>query len=207
MPRPTEDVRTNRGTWAVPQHALPALGSFMHDVLPNEPYDPHFDGQRLETTYFDTAAYDLRKARLTKGRYITLRIRCYDNGGPETYAISAKTESEKFRQFIEPGAAEAALNGMLDPASLLPPHLRARLTELGATDLVPVVTVNCTRYSVEDDQDRLTLDVHVSTDRHVCLPFGVLEFKSALGSDPPARIARMGLRPLKLSKFLWATEV
>ena len=58
------------------------------------------------------------------------------------------------------------------------PHLRARLTELGGNTLMPVVTVFCRRYAVEDDQDRLRLDCCVTTDRHKHLGYGVLEYKS-----------------------------
>jgi hypothetical protein len=73
---------------------------------------------------------------------------------------------------------------------------------------VPVVTVFCRRYAVEDDQDRLTLDCCVYTDRHKHLTYGVLEYKSTnRKAAPPGRLTRLGLRPLKLSKFLWATEV
>jgi hypothetical protein len=90
----------------------------------------------------------------------------------------------------------------------LPAHLRARLTELGADELVPVVTICGHRYAVEDDQDRLTLDCCVRTDRGKQLGYGVLEFKSTKPNDtPPRRLIGLRLRPLKLSKFLWATEV
>ena len=177
--------------------------------MPNEPFDPNFRGQALETTYFDTAAYDLRKARLSKSRYLTLRIRCYESpDGDYSYALSAKTESEKYRAELTSGHAELLLYGGTTPAADLPDHLQARLTELGADALVPVVTVCCRRYAVDDDQDRLTLDCCVTTDRARHLGYGVLEFKSTNpDATPPGRLARLGLRPLKLSKFLWATEV
>jgi hypothetical protein len=223
MPLPAENLRTNLATWAVPIDALPAVANVLHDLLPNEPFDPNFRGQHLETTYFDSPDYALRKARLTKSRYLTLRVRCYESeGGEETYALSAKTESEKFRLEIEPAHAHALLDGTAAPTADLPPHLRARLTELGVdhlkprgessnpagNTLVPVVTVFCRRYAVEDDQDRLTLDCCVYTDRHKHLGYGVLEYKSSnRKTAPPGRLIRLGLRPLKLSKFLWATEV
>jgi hypothetical protein len=61
---------------------------------------------------------------------------------------------------------------------------------------------------VEDDQDRLTLDCWVYTDRYKHLAYGVLEYKSTdRQAAPPGRLTRLRLRPLKLSKFLWATEV
>ena len=177
--------------------------------MPNEPFDPSFRGQALETTYFDTAAYALRKARLSKSRYLTLRIRCYKSpDGDYSYALSAKTESEKWRTELTSGRAELLLSGSATPAADLPAHLQARLTELGADELVPVVTVCCHRYAVEDDQDRLTLDCCVHTDRGKQLGYGVLEYKSTdPDATPPGRVTRLGLRPLKLSKFLWATEV
>jgi hypothetical protein len=212
MPLPAEDLRTNRGTWAVPVELGPAVGNLMHDLLPNEPYDPHFQGQRLATTYLDTPDFALRKARRTRSRYLTLRVRCYRPrlGYDESYALSAKTESEKFRKGISEGAAEAILYGP-DPGKVLaqhlPPHLLARLSELAGADAVPVVTVSCLRYAVEDDRDRFTLDCGTETDAGKCLPFGVLEYKSPRAEPPPERLAALGLRPIKLSKFLWATEV
>ena len=177
--------------------------------MPNEPFDPSFRGQALETTYIDTAAYDLRKARLSKSRYLTLRIRCYESpDGDYSYALSAKTESEKYRAELTPGHAELLLSGGATPAADLPAHLPARLTELGADALVPVVTVWCHRYAVEDDQDRLTLDCCVYTDRAKQLGYGVLEYKSTdVDATAPGRLTRLGLRPLKLSKFVWATGV
>ena len=59
---PIEDIRTNLDTFAVPTCYLPAVAHFMHDALPNEPYDPHFNGQPLITTYYDTKDFNLRKA-------------------------------------------------------------------------------------------------------------------------------------------------
>src|SRR5438309_2103524 len=108
-PLPAQDLRSNLGTWAVPVQLLPAVGNWMHDILPNESYDPHFHGQRLETTYLDTPAFALRKARLAGDRYLTLRIRCYENGQTRTYALSAKTEAEKWRQEITTGTAHGLL--------------------------------------------------------------------------------------------------
>jgi hypothetical protein len=81
-------------------------------------------------------------------------------------------------------------------------------TGVGADELVTVVTVCCRRYAVEDDQDRHTLDCCVYTDRADHLGYGVLEYKSTQpDATPPGRLARLGLRPLKLSKYLWETEV
>ena len=207
----TDDLRVNRGTWAVPYELGPAVGNVLHDVLPNEPFDPSFDGQRLETTYLDTPKFVLRRARLRRDRYLTLRLRCYRprRGGTETYALSAKTEAQKRRFPISAGAAEAILAGSADVlAQLLPADLLARLLELtGDVSVQPVVTVRCVRYAVEDDQDRLTLDCGIHTDTGKRLTAGVLEFKSTEADAPPARLLALGLRPIKLSKFLWATEV
>jgi hypothetical protein len=93
------------------------------------------------------------------------------------------------------------------PAADLPLHPQDCLTELGRRvqarrdGLLP-------HYAVEDDQDRLTLDCCVHTDRAKQLGYGVLEFKSTQPDEtPPCRLIGLGLRPLKLLKFLWATEV
>jgi uncharacterized protein YjbK len=204
-PLPATTLRSNLGTWAVATEQLPGLAAVLLEALPAEAYDPLFVGQRLETTYFDTADFDLRKARVKKDRYLTLRIRCY---GGQTYALSAKTESEKWRLEIEPAHAELLLAGAAQPSADLPGHLRARLMELGAETLTPVVTVCCCRYAVENERDRFTLDVAVKTDTGKCLPHAVLEFKSTdKDAGPPGRLPALGLRPIKLSKFLWATEV
>jgi hypothetical protein len=208
-PLPSSEMRHNLATWAVPDGHLPAVAHVLHDVLPNEVYDPHFQGQHLTTTYFDTQGFALRKARLHADRYLTLRVRCYQApDGSEVYALSAKTEQEKWRSEIEPNLAEMLIAGIEELDSLLPAHLLARLQELTDKDpLVPVVAVRCRRYAVEDEQDRFTLDVDVTTDTGKGLACNVLEFKSiAPGALPPARLDLLGLRPLKLSKFLWATD-
>jgi hypothetical protein len=202
-------MRQNLATWAVPAWQLPAVAHVLHDVLPNEVYDPHFQGQELATTYFDTPDFALRKARRKKDRYLTLRVRCYQTpDGSELYALSAKTEQEKWRQEIEPAVADLLLAGTADPGGMLPAHLLARLQELaGNAPVGPVVTVGCRRYSVEDDEDRFTLDVGVKTDTGKWLPCSVLEFKSTDSiARPPASLMLLGLRPIKSSKFLWATD-
>jgi hypothetical protein len=85
--------------------------------------------------------------------------------------------------------------------------LRARLIELAANSLIlPVACVECHRYAVEDDQDRLSLDCHIRTDTGKRLPHAVLEFKSTRPDEPPDALAALHLRPIKLSKFLWARE-
>jgi hypothetical protein len=212
-PLPAPNLRMNVGTWCVPTCCLPAVAHFLHDVLPNEPWDPHFLGQHLETTYFDTTRFALRKARVKGTRYLTLRIRCYQTPNEEEfYAISAKTEAEKWRQEIPSDTAEMILAGQISqwPAHLLPAHLLARLQELTGDvgSLVPAITVCCRRYAVENSEDRYTLDVSVGTDTGKCLPFHVLEFKSIdPEATPPGALLGIDLRPVKLSKFLWATEV
>ncbi len=133
---------------------------------------------------------------------------------PPAYAVSAKTESEKWRQEIDEATAEAVLRREPDALArdslkdLLPPNLLARLLEISEEELMPVVTVCCRRYAVEDADRRLTLDCDVTTDHAKSLTAAVLEFK-AMDKDepPPGRLARLPIRPIKLSKFLWATEV
>src|SRR5579872_4222230 len=74
-PLPVAPLRTNLGTWAVPDAELPAVAAALLDALPAEPFDPAFRGQELETTYFDTPDFALRKARRRGGQYLTLRVR------------------------------------------------------------------------------------------------------------------------------------
>jgi hypothetical protein len=210
-PLPAANLRSNRGTWAVPPCALPAVAAVLREALPPEAYDPAFRGQHLETTYFDTTGFRLRKARKRGDKYLTLRLRCYRDGhGGEAYALSAKTEGEKFRAEVDAAAAHAWLEGQALAALVgrLPAHLQARLLDLaGDRPLVPVVCVRARRYAVEDGGDRLTLDVEVQTDRGQTLPYAVLEFKSTdAEAAPPAGLPAAGCRPLKLSKFLWATR-
>ncbi len=129
------------------------------------------------------------------------------------YALSAKTESEKWRLEIGPDQADWLLSqGGVFPVSwamLLPANLQARLSQLvGDEPVYPVVKVCCRRYAVEDAQDRFTLDVNTYTNRGVYLPFQVLEFKSTdAGSGTPGLLQALHLQPIKLSKFLWATKV
>jgi hypothetical protein len=211
-PLPTSNLRVNLCTWAVPACHLPAVAHFMHDVLPNEPWDPHFLGQHLKTTYFDTANFRLRRARKQGDRYLTLRVRCYHSpDGAVVAALSAKTEQDKFRTEIQPELTEAMLQGSSGGAMLLehlPAHLLARAQELIADeDLDPVATVCCRRYAVEDSDDRFTLDVEVCTDTGKCFPASVLEYKSTgEQAQAPAPLLAVGLRRIKLSKFLWATN-
>jgi hypothetical protein len=195
MPVPTEDIRNNIGTWAAPNCGLPAIGNFMHDVLPNEDYDPRFLGQYLQTTYYDTPAFDLRKARRIGDSYITIRTREYPGGA---IALSAKTDQEKFRLEVTGTDIDYLV-------SQLPANLQARLMSIaGSAPIIPVITVCCYRFAVEDDTDRYTLDVDVKTDTEKRLPFGVLEYKSNTAKPIPNALQLIGLRPVKLSKFLWA---
>lgn len=206
QPLPVTDLRTNTGTWAVLSRHLPALARQMTNALPTEDFDPEFLGQVLDTTYFDTRAFTLRKSRVKKDKYLTLRIRCY--GPADTYALSAKTENQKHRQEIDGDLAELLLAGGIAPAfwpDLLPADLLARLMDLvGSEPLVPVVTVRFRRYAVEDESDRLTLDTDIRTDTGKCHPAHVLEHKS-INSDRQSLVS-LPLRPIKLSKFLWATS-
>jgi hypothetical protein len=205
---PTQDLRSNLATWAVPGCLLPAAARRLLDLLPTEVYDPAFRGQELETTYLDTPNFALRQARRRQKKYLTVRVRFYRPSG--TYALSAKTETVKFRQEIPPPLAAALLGqGPTVPSAVpLPGALLARLLELARDEpLLPVVTVYFRRYSVEDDRDRLTLDTDVRTDTGKCFPASVLEYKSVDPASPPDPVfGALGLRPIKLSKFLWATR-
>jgi hypothetical protein len=214
-PIPTGALRRNLGTWAVAAGQEPMVAAFMLEVLPREAFDPHFRGQHLQTTYFDTVQYDLRKARRKKDKYLTLRLRSYrqDNEFTVQYALSAKTESGKVRFPLEASDAEAILAGQYGtwPRDLLPADLQARLIELaGDRALVPVVTIHAQRYAVESslgEGARLTLDTRIHTDTGKHSPFGVLEFKSDDVHEPaPAGLPALNLRPIKSSKFLWATQ-
>jgi hypothetical protein len=204
------NLRSNVATWAVAPGQVPAVAAALLQALPVEPFDPAFQGQRLETTYFDTAAFDLRQARHRGARYLTLRLRCYHTArGEEAYALSAKTENTKFRVEVAPDTAAflLAAPSLAALESLLPGDLLARLLDLAEDrPLLPVVRVRATRFGVEDAADRLTLDVDVSTDTGKVLSTAVLEFKS-IRADPavPTSVLVLGLRPMKLSKFLWST--
>jgi hypothetical protein len=196
MPIPTEDLRTNIGTWAVGTALLPAVTKFMLDALPAEEYDPCFCGQPLCTTYFDTKDFNLRKARIKKDKYIVVRLREYPGA---VCALSAKTEDEKFR-------VEVTATDIDSLVGKLPTNMQARLMDLvGDKPLVPVVTIKCRRYAVEDDQDRFTLDAETCTDAGKQMPYAILEYKSNTKKDPAQALQDLGLRPIKMSKFLWST--
>jgi hypothetical protein len=205
---PANDLRTNIGTWGLCACRLPAVAAVMRNLLPSEEFDPSFQGQLLKTTYYDTKDFVLRKARRQGDKYLTLRTRCYKAAGRvEGYALSAKTESQKFRTLLsedDQGAIEQFPGAI---AQWLPGDMLARYQELvGDEPLLAVVTVCCTRYACEDSRNRLTLDVDLKTDLGKCLPCCVLEFKSTdPDTPPPGSLQALGLRPIKLSKFLWAT--
>lgn len=211
QPLPAQDLRGNRGTWAVQAHNLPALAVAMQ-AWPRETYDPDFRGQKLQTWYYDTNSFALRKARVGKDRYLTLRLRSYQmSDDRQTFALSAKTEAEKWRQEVTGWDAERLLDDSATGAalSLLPAHLAARLLEI--TEGKPLSTVACVfarRYATENETQRMTLDVHIHTDIDKTLPFHVLEYKDTKNEGVPPEVQTIyGLRPIKLSKFLWATEV
>jgi hypothetical protein len=202
----------NRGTRSPPNHTLPALGAILRNNWNTEQFDKEFLGQFLETYYLDTDKLQLRKARKQGDRYLTLRVRCYSPAKrifptDGAYALSAKTEEEKFRLPIAEDVAYRILDSDIDTlAPLLPPELLARFLEL--TDASPVRTATklmCRRYAVEDDQDRLTLDRQVRTAAGKRMDFNVLEFKSI--KPKPMPLPNLMLSPIKLSKFLWATDV
>jgi hypothetical protein len=217
QPLPATDLRQNVATLGVRAEQLPALTRAMLRLLPPEDYDPDFQGQYLQTSYFDTPGFALRKARLKKDKYCTVRIRCYapsqspGRNYPEgRYALSAKTEDGKFRVELPDDQAEAALRGDFNAVEdYLPPDLLARLYDLTEGDLLSVATVICfTRYAVESTTDRLTLDCSIHAGLEKCFPFtGVLEVKTtARPYEPPQELLNLGLLPLRLSKFLWATN-
>jgi hypothetical protein len=197
MPIPTEDLRTNIGTWAVGTALLPAVTGFMLNALPPEEYDPYFTGQQICTTYFDTKDFNLRKARTKRDKYIVVRLREYPGA---TTALSAKTEGEKFRIEVTAIDIDSLVN-------TLPANMQARLMDIiGDKPLVPVVTIKCRRYAVEDDQDRFTLDADTCTDAGKQMPYSILEYKSNTKKDPAQALQDLGLRPIKMSKFLWSTN-
>jgi hypothetical protein len=204
---PATDLRYNLATWAVGTALLPAAGAALAAALPAESFDPDFHGQRLCTTYFDTDQLTLRRARRKGNRYLTLRLRHYHPTG--LFALSFKTEAVKERRDVDRATARAILSG--DDEALreaLPAEAVARLAELvGAAPLLPVVEVHCHRFAREDAHARLTLDTAVHTDTGLVLPFAVLEAKDTRPDGPlPSFPAALGLRPAKVSKFLWATQ-
>jgi hypothetical protein len=214
-------LRTNIGTWLVPDHVLPFLSRYMTTSLPPESFDQDFHGQWLRTTYFEDSGFRLLKARKEGEQYLTLRIREYPAGHalsdatqPEpAFYLSAKTESRKFR--VEISSAEVAQHYLHDGLAqgdlemLLPPDLLARaygLTDTAAR-LVPVVGVTCRRYAVENEMDRLTLDVSIASDRGKALAQSVLEHKQTEETTSSPHPEALGLRPVKLSKFLWSLKL
>jgi hypothetical protein len=202
-------------TLAIPAERLPAVAYSMRTLLPAEEYDPGFRGQYLQTTYFDTWDFKLRKARLHNDHYCTVRIRCYATPAQPgadyangVYAISAKTEAEKYRDELDPElASQIVRRGLPEGYDPLPGHLRARLMDLAEGEpLVPVVTVSFTRYAVEDHTDRITLDCDIRTSNGKAFPTNILENKStARPARPIPELLALGYAPVKLSKFLWAT--
>jgi hypothetical protein len=217
---PATDLRQNVLTLAIPTDQLPAVGYAMRALLPAEDYDTAFQGQYLQTTYFDTSRFTLRKARLKKDKYLTVRIRSYaptqqpGASYPEgSYALSLKTEQGKYRVEISPALAEDLLrhrSAITNPAELnyLPADLLARWLDLvDDQPLRPVVTVCFTRYAVESSTDRITLDTTILTNTGKCFPSNVLEVKSSSKPyEPLPEVARWNFPSIKLSKFLWATS-
>jgi len=208
QPLPAQDLRTNLATWSVVPEFVPAVTRRMLDVLPAEQYDPVFAGQQLVTTYFDTYQFALRAARRRGDRYLTLRIRHYQPS--DSYALSAKTEAGKFRRTLKPDIARSIIEDGFDyyATTLMPADLQARLFDLvEGRDLRAVTAVRFRRYAVEDADNRLTLDIGIETDTGKCFPSEVLEHKATDPDASPYEVfPSLGLRPIKLSKFLWATR-
>jgi hypothetical protein len=215
---PATDMRRNVLTLAISPCELPAVAYRMTQLLPAEQYDRTFKGQHLETTYFDTAAFDLRAARLKK-KYLTLRIRCYrarQSGTayrPEdsyTYALSAKTQDQKYRRELPSADAEYYLTNGIQPDELgkvLPGDLLARAIDLlDGEPLLPIVRIDFTRYAVESETDRLTLDTEIKTNTGKVFPTNILEAKTTDGGAKSLpEIEALPYPRVKLSKFLWAT--
>lgn len=206
---PALDLRTNVLTLAVAPERLPAVAELMTALLPREPFDPEFAGQELTTAYFDTPSFRLRRARLKGRRYLTLRVRCYEPG--PAFALSAKTEDGKLRVALPSDLAASWLQQGLTADALaawLPGDLVARLFDLAGDDpLLAVVTVGFTRYAVEDEADRLTLDVGIRANTGKVFPVSILEHKTTRRPAAPLPVLLgQGLPPVKLSKFLWATS-
>jgi hypothetical protein len=212
QPLPTADLRSNICTGVVTDGQLPMVAAAMLDSLPAEGYDPKFNGQLLDTTYFDTPKFHLRSIRAQKNQYLTIRLRGYTfAANKRLFALSIKTEAEKWREEIAPAVAQSIFRDPIFLLDHIPGRFRARLASFGIEELCPVVGIQCRRYAVEDDDARLTLDVGVATSRQKKLGFHVLEFKAVPSEirvvELPHRVAQCNLNPLKLSKFLWATEV
>jgi hypothetical protein len=174
-----------------------------------EDFDPDFLGQDLTTAYFDTKDFDLRKARNRGDYYLTLRLRCYQPSG--VYALSAKTEEGKYRVTIDHDSADFLLSGQADQgvAAFLPTDLQNRLQTLTqGKPLLPVTAICFRRYAVENTADRFTLDTAIRTDAGKRFWTNVLEFKSTQSENVvPEVFQGLKLRPIKLSKFLWATRM
>ena len=139
---------------------------------------------------------------------MTLRVRCY--GGSDVYALSAKTEKEKFRTLLNNKDGESLLAGenisdIIE--SNLPSNILISMLEI--TDQQPLVRsakIYTRRYAVENKEDRYTLDVDVETIKGKMLPYSILEFKSTKDSIPSPILDTINLEPIKISKFLWATR-
>ena len=209
---PAQELRRNAATWGVAALQMPAIGSVMHDLAPNEIYDPRFLGQDLSTYYFDTPGRDLTRARRKGNRYLTLRLRHYQpcDGSPDAWSLSAKTENGKWRIPLDEDSARAIQQNLLPawPRIWLPGDLLARLQELAPDpdSLVVCIRICCRRYAVEDAINRYTLDVGLQTDLGRMMSHGVLEFKSNADQPMvPMMVTRLQLRPIRLSKFKWAT--
>ena len=215
---PATDLRRNVLTLAVPNDRLPGVGCMMRQLLPAEEFDPNFRGQYLQTTYLDTPSLKLRRARLKSDKYLTLRIRCYSPTQPPgrnypegIYALSAKTESGKWRAWIESWKAEDAFtkpNALSVLSDELPADILARVLDILDDEPVePAVTVCFTRYAVESTTDRLTLDTEIRTSNGKVFPTNVLEVKTTTKPyESMPEVTRWGFSPIRLSKFLWATS-
>jgi inorganic triphosphatase YgiF len=204
--------RVNLGKWAVPMAQLPmvAAGMLATPSLVFDPYDRQFRGQQQRTTYFDTPSLDLLKNRQDSDQYLTLRVRCYEGQDGETYVLSVKTENLKWRQEIEESLADSLITATSDIAplviDLIPSEALTRLITLtSGQPLRPVLCIEYRRYAIEDSESRLTLDVGICADNGKHLHCGILEWKSVNeDADLPTNLQAMPLRPIKLSKFLWA---
>lgn len=201
-------IRPTGGKYAVPTEQLPWVAKLMLNVpgLSLEKYDPLFQGQVLHTYYLDTPEFDLRKARAEKEIYITLRVRCYHSFLGKDYALDAKTDKGKWKGVLSEEQAQGLIDNTLVVQGLLPGDLQAKLLSITQESLLPVVKIHSKRYAVENEVDRITLDTNVYSDTGKILPCSVLEWKSMGGDPAPLAVKNAGLRPMKMSKYLWSTN-
>ena len=108
---PATDLRQNVLTLAVPNECLPAVAVAMRTLLAAEEYDPDFQGQYLQTTYFDTPDFALRKARLNKDKYLTAR-----------YAVESSTDRLTLDSSIRTSTGKLFWTNVLEVKTIAKPY-------------------------------------------------------------------------------------